>query len=137
MEERRPSGEALGDRADEFELTRSGQDEATHPAVGIDDALEVGEKFRNPLDFIKDGTIGHLSEKGPGIFSGEGAGVGILQREVGKLRGEQAGKRRLAGLTGTGDGEDREASQPFTCRCGRDPRDGVQWKLWARNRYYD
>ena len=137
MEERRPSGEALGDRADELELTRSGQDEATHPAVGIDDALEVGEKFRNPLDFIKDGTIGHLSEKSPGIFGGEGPGVGILQREVGKLRGEQAGKRRLAGLTGTGDGEDREASQPFTCRCGRDPRDGVQWKLWARNRYYD
>ena len=79
MEHRRPSGEALGDRADELELTRSGEDEATHSAVGIDDALEVGKKFRCALDFIKDGTIGHLTEKGPGIFGGEGTGVGILQ----------------------------------------------------------
>ena len=123
VQQRRPSGEALGNRADQLKLTRSGQNEAPHPAVGIDDGLEVGKKFRRSLDLIKDGPIAHLTEKGPWIFGGEGAGVRILQREVGKLRREQAGKSGFAGLTGTGDGQNREASQSLTRRRRRDPRD--------------
>jgi hypothetical protein len=82
-------------------------------------------------DLIKDGSIAHLTEKGPWIFGGEGAGVRILQREVGKLRREQAGKRGLAGLTGTGDGQNREASQSLTRRRRSDPRDWSHRKLRA------
>jgi len=33
-------------------------------AVGIDDSLEVGKKFRGTLDLIEDGPIGYLTEKG-------------------------------------------------------------------------
>ncbi len=104
----------------QLELAGAGEDEATHPAVGIDDSLEVGKEFRSPLDLIEDGSIGCLTEKGAWVFGREGAGIGVFERKIGKLRGEQAGERGFSGLAGAGDRQDRESDQPLPSRIGSD-----------------
>ena len=95
-----PSGKAgiaeveLGS-LDELELAGPYKNEAAHPAVGIDDALEVGKKIGGTLALIEDGSIGYLAEEGPRFFGGESAGVQIFQREIRQIRGEKARKRGL------------------------------------------
>jgi hypothetical protein len=111
----------LGDRFDEFELAGAGQDETPHPAVGIDDTLQIGKEFGNALDLVENGPIGRQAEEGPGVLRRKGAGIGIFEREVGKMRREEAGKGGFPGLPGAGDRQNGKSGQPLTRRCNRDP----------------
>lgn len=43
----------MGDRLDQFELTGSGRDEASHPPVAIDNSLKIRDKLGDSLDFIE------------------------------------------------------------------------------------
>jgi hypothetical protein len=81
-----PSREALRDGIQHLELAGTREKQSAGLRVGIDFSLEVGEQGRTPLDFVEDGLGTELAEESPRILSGEAAGVGILQREVGGIR---------------------------------------------------
>jgi len=99
-------------------LAGAGEDEAPHPAVGIDHTLEVGEELRDALDFIEDGAIRDLAKECTGVLLGEGAGVWIFEREVWEIRSEEARERGFSRLPRAGDGENRETRKTLT-RCLR------------------
>lgn len=85
------SGEALGDRLDQLELTGSGENEASHPPVGIDDSLKIREEFGDSLDFIENSSVGGLAQESAWVFGGESPGVWVLKGKVWEFRGEKAG----------------------------------------------
>jgi len=99
-------------------LAGAGEDEAPHPAVGIDHALKVGEELRDSLDFIEDGSIRDLAKECTGILLGEGAGVRIFEGEVWEIRSEEARERGFSRLPGASDGENRETREALS-RCLR------------------
>src|SRR5690606_4125285 len=77
-EHRGAASQALRDGRHELELTRSGHDEAAHPWVGIDDALEVREQLRRALCLVDDGAVRDLPQEGSWVLEREGAGVWVL-----------------------------------------------------------
>jgi hypothetical protein len=108
-----PSGQALSDGLDDLELTGAGKDEAAHATVGIDDALKVGEKPGSALDFVEDGSIGCVAEKGAWILGRQSTGIRVFEREIGKIGRDQAGERGFSGLAGPGDGKDGKSRKPL------------------------
>ena len=99
-----PARQRLGYAGHQPELLGAGQDKETHPAIGINDGLQVGEKFRAALNLVEHPAIGKAFQKRTGIFQ-----RGI--RAVGK---DSLGKGRFAGLTRPGQGDDRKAAQQGT-----------------------
>ena len=99
---------------DEFKLAGIGKDETTHPAVGIDHTLKVGEEFGDALDFIEDSSIRDLAEECARILGGESTGIWIFEREVSKIRGEDSGECGFSRLPGACDGQNREAREALT-----------------------
>jgi len=69
--------------------------------------LKVREESGDTLDFIENGFIRDLAEKGTGIFGGEGTGVGVFERKGWKIRCKDPGKGRFSRLPGAGEAEDR------------------------------
>jgi len=126
-----PPGEALGDRLDQFELTGSGEDEASHPPVGIDDSLKIREESGDSLNLIENGSVRGLAQECAWVLSGEGPGVRVFQGKVGKVRGEEAGQGCFSRLPGTGNAEDRESSQALPRCLGRMARYGLWRDGWA------
>ncbi len=108
VEECGATGEALGDGLDGGELTGSGENEATHAAIRIYETLDVGKESGGTLNFVEDGSVFCLGEKGAGVFCGEGEGIGVFEREVGELGREKLGESRFPRLARSGDGEDWE-----------------------------
>jgi hypothetical protein len=74
-----------------LELTGTGEDEASHPPVGIDDPLKIREEFGDSLDLVEDGSIRSMAQKGPRVFSGESPGVRVFKGKVWEFRGEKTG----------------------------------------------
>lgn len=126
-----PSGQALGDRFDDLDLTGAGQDESAHPTIGIDDALKVRKKFGCSLDFVEDGAIRRMAEKGPWILGCQRPGIRVFEREIRKFRRNQAGERGFSGLAGAGDGKDGKSRQPFARRIGCNARNWPHVIQWA------
>ncbi|KAF5030021.1 hypothetical protein DSECCO2_642460 [anaerobic digester metagenome] len=92
-----PAGKRLGYPFHHQEVLGSGEDELSRPPVRIKDSLEVREELRNPLHLVENrpGLL-VLCKKAAGILLCEGAGVGILEQDVGQLREYRPDERRLA-----------------------------------------
>jgi len=81
--------------------------------------LKVREQFGSTLDLIEDGTISDLAKEGAGVFCGESSSVWILKGKVGKIGGQQSGKRRFSRLTWPRDGQNREAREALAGGLGK------------------
>lgn len=98
-------GERLSNRLHQTELLRAGEHEQPGAPVPGDAGLQVGEQVGDALSFVDNGAVGILGEKA--------AHVGVFEAGVRFVRKCRANKRRLAGLTRPGNGDDRIVASQF------------------------
>ena len=107
-EDGRAPRQGLGHAPPQPRLVGAREDETAGPAVGIDDALEVGEQMGGALDFVENGPVREIGQEAAGVVRGGGEDVGVFQGDPRLRRKGHPGQGGLARLAGAVDGDDGE-----------------------------
>ena len=88
----------LGDCRQQQEMGRTGEEKAPGAPVSVHGTLDGGEQLRNPLHFVQSDFVRHAGDESGRIRHGGLVVVVLIQAEVGSIRRQLPGERRLAAL---------------------------------------
>jgi hypothetical protein len=117
--------EGLRYRFPHSQILASGEDESTWTGISVHLFLQVGDKFRRPLDFVENGTLADAGEKPAGILHGEAAMIRRFEGQVRQAGKESPTKGGLARLARPRERQHRILASAFAYQ--RSQAAGVPW----------
>ena len=91
------------------ELRTARKDEAS-VCISVHHTLDIRQKVRGIMHFVENHALRVLVQKSDRVVFGKAPHVEVLQRVVRQVRKQITDQRRLAGLSGPGNGYDRKVT---------------------------